>query len=90
MHCNSLPAQEVRALLTARKLLQIRNHDVEMSLRGGAARLRAEGGSDDARTFVGRMGEPVTGHSTLSTVAEALPAARNTLFEQCQKLVKRL
>ena len=34
VHCKSLPAQEVRALLTARKLLQIKNHDVEMSLRG--------------------------------------------------------
>src|SRR3954452_12772745 len=34
VHCKSLPAQEVRALLTARKLLQTKNHDVEMSLRG--------------------------------------------------------
>ena len=28
VHCKSLPAQEVRALLTARKLLQTKNHDV--------------------------------------------------------------
>jgi hypothetical protein len=34
VHCKSLPAQEVRALLTARKLLQSKTHDVEMSLRG--------------------------------------------------------
>ena len=34
VHCKSLPAQEVRAMLTARKLLQTKNHDVEMSLRG--------------------------------------------------------
>src|SRR6266850_7972344 len=34
VHCKSLPAQEVRALLTARKLLQTKNHAVEMSLRG--------------------------------------------------------
>ncbi len=61
VHCKSLPAQEVRALLTARKLLQTKNHDVEMSLR-----------------------------ATLSTVAEALLAARGTLFEQWQKLEKRL
>jgi len=32
VHCKSLPAQEVRALLTARKLLHSKNHDVEMSL----------------------------------------------------------
>jgi hypothetical protein len=30
----AMPAQEMRALLTARKLLQTKNHDVEMSLRG--------------------------------------------------------
>src|SRR5215216_1783276 len=34
VHCKSLPAQEVRALLTTRKLLQVKRHDVEMSLRG--------------------------------------------------------
>src|SRR5204863_8634690 len=31
VHCKSLPAQEVRALLTARKLVQSKNHDVEMT-----------------------------------------------------------
>src|SRR3954447_3835805 len=35
VHCKSLPAREVRALLTTRKLLQAKRHDVEMSLRGG-------------------------------------------------------
>ena len=34
MHCKSVPAQETRALLTARKLLQTKHLDVEMSLRG--------------------------------------------------------
>src|SRR4051794_6992057 len=34
VHCKSLPAQEVRALLTTRKLLQAKRQDVEMSLRG--------------------------------------------------------
>ena len=34
VHCKSLPAQEARALLTTRKLLQAKRHDVEMSLRG--------------------------------------------------------
>ena len=43
VHCKSLPAQETRALLTARKLLQAKLHDVEMSLRGHPARLRPEG-----------------------------------------------
>src|SRR6476660_7307428 len=34
VHCKSLPAQEVRALLTARKLIQAKLHDVKMSIRG--------------------------------------------------------
>src|ERR1700751_5145200 len=34
VHCKSLAAQELRAILTARKLLQNKLHDVEMSLRG--------------------------------------------------------
>jgi transposase len=74
VHCKSLPAQEVGARLTARKLLQSKNHDIEMSLRG----------------FAGRIRELVAGHTTLSMVAEALLAARGTLFEQWQKLEKRL
>src|SRR5215831_18503859 len=34
VHCKSIPAQEVRALLTARKLVQSKLIDIEMSLRG--------------------------------------------------------
>src|SRR3712207_4665711 len=34
VHCKSVSAQETRALLTARKLLQTKHLDVEMSLRG--------------------------------------------------------
>ena len=34
VHCKSAPAQEVRALLAARKQLQAKMRDVELSLRG--------------------------------------------------------
>jgi hypothetical protein len=47
-------------------------------------------GPTTPRTFVGRIRELVVGHPTLSTVAEALLAARSTLFEQWQQLEKRL
>src|SRR6267143_1777354 len=90
VHCKSLPAQEVRALLTARKLLQTKNHDVEMSLRGVLRGFGLKVGPTTPRTFPGRIRELVAGHTTLSTVVEALLAARNTLFEQWQKLEKRL
>ena len=90
VHCKSLPAQEIRALLTARKLLQTKNHDVEMSLRGVLRGFGLKVGPTTPRTFVGRIRELAAGHGTLSTVAEALLAARSMLFEQCQKLEKRL
>src|SRR5262252_4083538 len=34
VHCKSIAAQETRALLTARKLVQVKLHDIELSLRG--------------------------------------------------------
>ena len=34
VHCKSLAAQELRAVLTARKLIQSKLNDVELSLRG--------------------------------------------------------
>jgi len=90
VHCKSLPAQEVRAMLTARKLLQTKNHDVEMSLRGVLRGFGLKVGSTTPRTFASRVRELVAGHPTLSTIAEALLAARGTLFEQWQQLEKRL
>jgi transposase len=90
VHCKSLPAQEVRALLTVRKLLQTKNHDVEMSLRGVLRGFGLKVGPTTPRTFEGRVCELIAGHPTLSVVAEALLAARATLFAEWQKLEKRL
>src|SRR6202158_1580414 len=90
VHCKSLPAQEVRALLTARKLVQGKRHDLEMSLRGILRGFGLQVGPTTPRTFPGRIRELVAGHATLSTVAEALLAARSALFDQWQKLEKRL
>jgi transposase len=88
VHCKSLPAQEVRALLTARKLLQTKSHDVEMSLRGVLRGFGLKVGPTTPRTFANRIRELVAGHATLSTVAEALLAARGMLFAQWQQLEK--
>ena len=90
VHCKSLPAQEVRALLAARKVLQTKNHDIEMSLRGVLRGFGLKVGPTTPRTFATRIRELVAGHTTLSTIAEALLAARGTLFEQWQKLEKRV
>src|SRR5215216_4820761 len=90
VHCKSLPAQEVRALLTARKLLLTKTHDVEMSLRGVLRGFGLKVGPTTPRTFVSRVRELVAGHTTLSAIAEAMLAARDTLFSEWQKLEKRL
>jgi transposase len=51
VHCKSLPAQEVRALLTARKLVQAKLHGVEMSVRGIHRGFGLKVGTTTARTL---------------------------------------
>src|SRR5215213_8292160 len=90
VHCKSLPAQETRALLTARKLLQTKRLDVEMSLRGVLRGFGLKVGPTTPRSFAARIRELVEGHPTLTAVADALLAARETLGEQLRGLEKRL
>ncbi len=90
VHCKSLPAQETRALLTARKLLQTKRLDVEMSLRGVLRGFGLKVGPTTARGFAARIRELVGGHPTLTAVAEALLAAREALGEQLRGLERRL
>jgi len=90
VHCKSLPAQETRALLAARKLLQTKHLDVEMSLRGVLRGFGLKVGPTTPRSFAARIRELVEGHPTLTAVADALLAARETLGEQLRGLEKRL
>jgi len=90
VHCKSLPAQELRAVLTARKLVQGKRHDIEMSLRGILRGFGLKVGPTTTRSFDGRIRELVEGHPTLLAVADALLLARATLGEQLGKLQKRL
>jgi transposase len=90
VHCKSLPAQETRALLTARKLVQSKHHDTEMSLRGILRGFGLKVGKTSQRTFASRVRELVADHPTLLLVAEALLAARAVLGEQLNKLEKRV
>jgi transposase len=90
VHCKSLPAQEVRAVLTARKLVQGKHHDIEMSLRGILRGFGLKVGPTTTRSFEGRVRQLVEGHPTLLAVADALLLARATLGEQLGKLQKRL
>lgn len=90
VHCKSLPAQEVRALLTARKLLQGKLHDIEMSLRGILRGFGLKVGETTRRRFEGRVRELVEGLSTLTAIAGALLAARAVLARELAGLEKRL
>jgi transposase len=54
VHCKSLRAQETRALLTARKLVQSKHHDTEMSLRGILRGFGLKVGKTSQRTFASR------------------------------------
>jgi transposase len=90
VHCKSLPAQEVRALLTTRKLLQAKRHDVEMSLRGVLRGFGLKVGPTTPKTFEGRVRDLVAQHGTLQTIADALLKARAVLEQEFKALEKRL
>ncbi len=90
VHCKSLPAQEVRAVLTARKLVQTKLHDVEMSLRGILRGFGLKIGRTTPRTFDCRVRELVEGHPTLMTIADALLAARSALHREYQGFERRV
>jgi transposase len=90
VHRKSVSAQETRALLTARKLLQTKHIDVEMSLRGLLRGFGLKVGPTTSRSFAARIRELVEGHAILTAVADALLAARETLGAQLRDLEKRL
>ena len=69
----------MRALLTTRKLLQAKRHDVEMSLRGVLRGFGLKVGPTTPKTFAMRVQELVAHHDTLRTIAEALLKARAVL-----------
>ena len=82
VHCKSLAAQEMRALLTARKLVQSKLFDVEMSLRGILRGFGLKVGPTTPKRFAGRIKELVAGHATLEVVAEALLAVHAVLLRE--------
>ncbi len=90
VHCKSLPAQELRAILTARKLVQSKRHDLEMSLRGILRGFGLKVGQTTPHSFEARVRELVDGHPTLLVVADAMLLARTVLVEQLGKLQKHL
>jgi transposase len=89
VHCKSMGAQETRALLTARKLLQSKLHDVEMSLRGILRGFGLKVGKTTPTRFEGRIKDLVSGHPTLEGIAAGLLAARAVLLREFKGFERR-
>ena len=90
VHCKSMAAQETRALLTARKLVQSKLYDVEMSLRGILRGFGLKVGPTTPRRFARRIEELVIGHATLELIAKALLAAHAALLRELDMFEKRV
>jgi transposase len=90
VHCKSIAAQETRALLTARKLVQAKLKDVENSLRGILRGFGLKVGPTTKRSFAGRIDELVAGHANLEAIAAALLAVRTVLLQELNAFEKRV
>lgn len=90
VHCKSMAAQEMRALLTARKLIQSKLFDVEMSLRGILRGFGLKVGATTPRRFAGRIRELVAGHVTLQTIAAAMLSAHEVLLREFNGFERQL
>ena len=86
-----MAAQETRALLAARKLLQAKLHDIELSLRGILRGFGLKVGPTTPARLEERIRELVAGHPSLEVIADGLLAARVALrceFDRFEKQVR--
>ena len=90
VHCKSMAAQQVRAILTARKLVQSKLLDVENSLRGILRGFGLKVGKTTRMNFAGRIRELVKGHPNLKTIGEALLSVRAVLLGEFNAFEKRV
>jgi transposase len=90
VHCKSMNAQEIRAMLTARKLIQSKLQDIENSLRGTLRGFGLKVGKTTKRSFASRISELVVGHPVLETIAAAMLAVHMVLLREFNSLEKRV
>src|SRR4051812_38784806 len=86
VHCKSPAAQEVRALLVGRKLLQAKLLDVELSIRGILRGFGLKLGEVSRGRFAARVGELVAGQPMLERVVGLMLRAREALRAEYQVL----
>src|SRR5215217_342363 len=90
VHRKSPTAQEVRALLVGRKLLQAKLRDVELSIRGILRGFGLKVGEVSKGRFAARVEELVAGHEMLETVVGAMLRAREGLRAEFARLHRRM
>ena len=90
VHCKSIPAQETRAILTTRRLIESKLRDIEMSLRGVLRGFGLKVGRTTPTNFAERIRELVSGHSTLEVIAASLLDVREVLLREFKAYEKRV
>jgi transposase len=90
VHCKSTGAQEVRALLVARKQLLGKLLDVEFSIRGILRGFGLKMGVVTRKSFEGRALELCAGQTMLENIVGAMLSARSALQREYTKLHKAM
>jgi transposase len=90
VHCKSVSAQEVRAVLGARKSIQQGMIALEMSLRGILRNFGLKVGAISRGRFEQRIRELVTGNPMLECAAEPMLRARAALRRELAGLERRV
>jgi transposase len=90
VHCKSIGAQETRAVLTARKLVQSKLLDVENSVRGILRGFGLKVGKTTNRSFAGRVEDLVVNHASLHTIAAALLSVHAVLLRELKAFDKQV
>lgn len=90
VHRKSLAAQEVRTLLTARKLLVGKIVDVEMTVRGLLRGFGLKVGMTTKPKFAARVRALMSGQETLEAVIEPLLRCRDVLREEMAGLHRKV
>ncbi|MDQ2803990.1 MAG: IS110 family transposase [Pseudomonadota bacterium] len=90
VHCKSLPSQDMRALLTGRKLLLGKLTDVELGIRGLLRGFGLKVGPISKGRFAARVRELVAGHAMLESVAAAMLRGREALRTEVNLLHRQV
>jgi transposase len=90
VHCKARAAQEVRALLVARKQLQSKLLDMELCIRGILRGFGLKVGVVTRSGFAARVRELVEGHPMLEQVTGPMLTARDALRTQFNMLHKQM